>query len=103
MERKGADVAGAILATVGTILGPVLAKGRKPKFPGFPKLVPCPFCGGKAGKVNDLLPVPGCMNRDCPVRPRVDAVPLVVAGVDLFSKEGAAKAAELWNRRARRP
>ena len=97
---SGQETAGSILAAIGPALS-LLMKGELPALPKvwLPKLERCPFCGRRA-KLVGPLPMIGCPNEKCPVRPGVNSAQLMAEGLDLFSKEGVLRLAELWNRRA---
>ena len=68
----------------------------------LPGLKTCPFCGAAAGLVGPL-PMVGCLNKKCPVRPGVNVVQLMDGTFDMFSKAGVLTMAELWNTRITNP
>lgn len=97
---SGQETAGFVLAAVGMAL-PLLMKGELPAMLNawLPKPERCPFCGWRTKSVGPL-PMIGCSNEKCPVRPGVNSAQLMMEGLGLPSKEGALRFAELWNRRA---
>ena len=99
MKEQPDKMAGTILSAVGMALSP-LVTGKTPKLPRVPvKLRSCPFCGRRA-RMAGPFPMIGCSNMKCPVRPAVKSAQLMLEGVDLYSREGVRRMADLWNRRA---